>query len=136
MQSFLTEDECLKALLARTHRIAVLGASPDPARVSHRILVYLRDAGYEVVPVNPSAAEVAGIPCVPTLEAAGQVDLVDVFRRSEHVAGIVEDVLRLKLPALWLQLDVQDAAAEAHARAAGVEVISNRCIMVDHRRLM
>jgi len=130
------EDLRIKGLLARVRRIAVVGASPDESRDSHRILAYLRAHGYDVVPVNPAAPEVAGIPCVPTLDLAGAVDLVDVFRRSEHVAGIVDDVLRLGLPALWLQLDVRDEFALARARAAGVEVVADRCIMVDHRRLL
>jgi predicted CoA-binding protein len=129
-------DDALRDLLRRARRIAVVGASPRPERDSHRILVYLRDAGYEVVPVNPAADQVAGVRAVADLAAAGAVDVVDVFRRSEHVAALVDECLRLGLPALWLQLDVKDDSAVARARAAGVTVVEDRCIMVEHRRLL
>ena len=130
------DDSQVKRLLQEATRIAVLGASDDPARDSHRIFTYLQGQGYEVIPVNPMADEVAGVECVSTLEEAGPVDIVDVFRRSEHVAAIVDDVIRLKLPALWLQLRIHDADAEAKARDAGITLVTDRCIMVEHRRLL
>ena len=130
------EDALMKKLLEGSRRIAVLGASPRPDRASHRILAYLLSAGYDAIPVTPAADEILGIPCVPDLAHAGPVDLVDVFRAPEHLPGVVDEVIASKAPALWLQLGVVHEAAIARARAAGIEVVVDRCIMIDHRRLM
>jgi len=130
------DDAALAGLLRSARRIAVVGASPRPARDSHRIAAYLLEAGYEVVPVNPTCDAVLGRPTAPDLAAAGPVDLVDVFRAPEHVAGLLEEVARLGLPAAWLQLGVVDAAAAERAAARGVQVVMDRCILVEHRRLL
>ena len=131
----MTIDDTMRRLLEGSRRIAVLGASPNVARDSHRIFVYLKDAGYDVIPVRPATKEVAGVSAVADLAAAGAVDLVNVFRAPEHLPEIVDECIRLKVPALWLQLDVVHDDAIARAREAGIEVIADRCIMVDHRRL-
>jgi predicted CoA-binding protein len=131
-----SDDASLRRLLEESRRIAVVGASPKPERDSHRITAYLKAAGYDVVPVNPAAKEVAGLPVAKSLEAAGPVDLVDVFRSPEHVPEVVDECIRLKLPAIWLQLGVVHEEAIAKARAAGIEVVVDRCIMIDHRRLV
>jgi predicted CoA-binding protein len=123
----------MRRLLATSRRIAVVGASDRPERDSHRIFRYLQAAGYDVVPVNPQVGAVAGVAAVPDLASAGHVDLVDVFRRSEHVPQIVEEVIATAAPALWLQLGVIHEAATRRAREAGVEVVENACIMVAHR---
>jgi predicted CoA-binding protein len=131
----MTDMALVRRLLETSRRIAVLGASPRPERDSHRILVYLLEAGYEAIPVRPATREVAGVRCFPDLESAGPVDLVDVFRAPQHLPGIVDDCIRLRLPALWLQLGVVHEESIARARAAGLDVVADRCIMVDHRRL-
>lgn len=102
----------------------------------------MRAYGYRMVPVNPKIERWEGEPAFPTLAAAVEaqragspIDIVDVFRRSEHVAAIVDDCLRLRLPALWLQLDVIDEAAAARASAAGMTVVMDRCILVERRSL-
>ena len=123
----------MRRLLATSRRIAVLGASDRPDRDSHRIFRYLQAAGYDVVPVNPRVSAVAGVPAVPDLAAAGPVDLVDVFRRSEHVPGVVDEAIATAAPALWLQLGVVHDAATRRAREAGIEVVEDACIMVAHR---
>ena len=128
-------DGSMRSILERARRIAVLGASPSPDRDSHRIFVYLKEAGYDVVPVRPATREVAGVLAVADLAAAMPVDLVNVFRAPEHLPEIIEECIRLRVPALWLQLDVVHDAAIARAREAGIEVIADRCIMVEHRRL-
>ena len=102
----------------------------------------MRAYGYRIVPVNPEIDGWEGEPAFPTLAAAVEaeragsaIDIVDVFRRSEHVAAVVNDCLRLRLPALWLQLDVIDEAAAARAAAAGMTVVMDRCILVERRSL-
>jgi len=102
----------------------------------------LQRFGYRIIPVNPFADSVLGEPAVPSLEQlpqvlsdAERVDIVDVFRRPEHVAGIVADCIRLELPALWLQDGVIDAAAAGRARAAGIFTVMDRCLYRDRAAL-
>ena len=130
------EQVLMRKLLRDSKRIAVVGASDRPDRDSHRIFVFLREEGYDVVPVNPSVTSVAGVPAVATLAEAGPVDLVDVFRAPQHVPGIVDEAILTRAPAIWLQLGVVHEAAIAKARAMGIEVVVDRCILVEHRRLM
>ncbi len=123
-------------LLARVRVIAVVGASPKPHRDSHVVAAYLQAVGYRVIPVNPGHDEILGERCYPDLgsiPAAVQIDLVDVFRRPEHVPGVVEETITRGVPALWLQLGVGHPEAERRAREAGIEVVSERCIKVEDR---
>ncbi|MBS0380027.1 MAG: CoA-binding protein [Proteobacteria bacterium] len=129
-------------LLRRTQIIAVVGLSADPTRPSHGVARALQRFGYRIVPVTPSAETVLGEPAVDSLDALPEVlgpdehvDLVDVFRRPEHVAGIVADCIRLRLPALWLQDGVIDEAAAARAAAAGIFTVMDRCIFRDRAAL-
>ncbi|HXY97338.1 MAG TPA: CoA-binding protein [Steroidobacteraceae bacterium] len=122
--------------------MAVVGLSPDPTRPSHGVARSLQRFGYRIIPVNPFAESILGEPAVASLEqlpevlgAAEHVDLVDVFRRPEHVAGIVADCIRLKMPALWLQDGVIDEAAAARARAAGILTVMDRCLYRDRAAL-
>ena len=125
----------IDALLRRIRTVAVLGLSETPGRPSHNVAKALQKFGYRVVPVNPTATEILGERAWPDLDAAiagaGPVDVVDVFRRPEHVAGIVEDCIRLKVPALWLQDGVIDEAAAQKARNAGIFTVMNRCMFRD-----
>ena len=130
-------DEMLRT--AKT--IAVVGMSDKPWRASHNIGRYLAANGYRVIPVNPALSEVLGIKCYPDLESAqaaareatgAGIDLVDVFRASENVPPIVDDVIRLHIPYLWLQDDVMHEEAVARARAAGVKCVQNDCIFREH----
>jgi len=139
-------EEMLRA--ART--IAVVGMSDKPHRASHNIGRYLAAQGYRVLPVNPALKEVLGMPCYPDLDTAQAaalkepaqaqglartgkgIDLVDVFRASEHVPAIVDDVIRLKIPCLWLQDGVIHDEAVTRARAAGVKCVQNDCILREH----
>lgn len=123
----------IRALLQRVKTIAVVGLSAAPARPSHRVAAALQGFGYRIIPVNPTLSEVLGERAWPSLrELPGPVDLVDVFRESRHVAGLVEDCLSLQLPALWLQDGVIDVAAAQRARAAGMTVVMDRCLYRDY----
>ena len=128
-------------MLRTSKTIAVLGMSDKPFRASNRIGGYLHDNGYRVLPVNPALTEVLGMPCYPDLDAAqsaalqqtgAPIDLVDVFRASEFIPAIVDDVIRLKIKHLWLQDEVIHEEAIARARAAGVLCIQNDCIFREH----
>jgi hypothetical protein len=136
----------LRAILSRARRIAVFGHSDSPARDSYRIAAYLRRAGYTVYPVNPLHAVVGGERCYPDLASLPEtVEIVDVFRRPDGVPDAVAQTLALSArqtasgapaPVLWLQLGVWHAAAVARAEAAGLSVVAERCIMVEHRELL
>ena len=130
-------DQQIAALLQRARTIAVVGLSANPSRPSCEVAEAMRSFGYSIVPVNPALKEWQGIPAVATLAeaAANRIDIVNVFRQSEHVAGIVADCLRLKLPALWLQLGVIDETAALAAQAGGMTVVMNKCIKVERMRL-
>jgi predicted CoA-binding protein len=129
----------IDALLRRIRVVAILGLSDTPGRPSHNVARALQKFGYRVVPVNPGAAEILGEKSWPDLESAirgvGPVDVVDVFRRSEHVPAIVDDAIRLKVPALWLQDGVIDEAAAERARSAGIFTVMNRCMFRDRSTL-
>lgn len=131
------DDDALRALLERTRTIALIGASPKPDRPSHGVMAYLQRAGYRVIPIRPGGGEVLGEPTVAALRDLDQpVDLVDVFRAPEHVPAIVDEVLELGLPALWLQDGVVDVEAAERAREGGVAVVMDDCILRVHRRLL
>lgn len=122
-------------LLRRAHLIAVVGLSTDRSRPSHGVARALQRFGYRVIPVNPAAESILGEPAVASLDQLPEVlgpdervDIVDVFRRAEHVAGIVEQCIRLQLPALWLQQGVVDEAAAQRALQAGIFTVMDRCI--------
>ena len=128
-------------MLSNARNIAVVGMSDKPHRASHNIGRYLAEHGYRVFPVNPALKEVLGGPCYADLDAAqaaareqtrSGIDLVDVFRASEHVPPIVDDVIRLGIPYLWLQDEVIHDEAVARARAAGVKCVQNDCIYRQH----
>jgi uncharacterized protein len=128
----------LRDILMRARTIAVVGASNEPWRPSFGIMRYLQHAGYRIIPVNPFLVgqAVHGEAFRPSLrELREAVDLVNVFRRADAVAGVVEDAIAAGAPALWMQLGIRNDAACAKAEAAGIAVVMNRCISVEHARL-
>ena len=126
----------IHALLKRVKTIAVVGLSGSPGRPSHNVAGALQSFGYRIIPVNPTIDQVLGERAYPDLRSAPEaIDLVDVFRSPEHVAGIVDDCIALRLPALWLQDGVVDEAAAWRAKAAGIQVVMDRCIYRDYRQL-
>lgn len=135
----MTADD-LRALLRRARTIAVVGLSPKPIRPSHSVARYLQAEGYRIVPVNPGHGEILGELSYPTLSAAARdhgIDIVDVFRRSEHAGAVVDEAIAL-LPApqlIWLQQGVVDATAQARAEAAGIAFVMDHCLAIEHRHL-
>jgi len=129
----------IDALLKRARTIAIIGLSNTPGRPSHNVARALQRFGYRIVPVNPAATEILGERSWPDLASAvreaGPIDVVEVFRRPEFVPAIVEDAIRLALPALWLQDGVIDEAAAGRARAAGIFTVMNRCMFRDRSTL-
>jgi predicted CoA-binding protein len=123
-------------ILRSAHTIAVVGLSPDPRRPSHRVALYLQRAGYHIIPVNPNIGEVLGERAYATLsELSGPVDVVEVFRRSEFAGALVDEAIAIGAAAVWLQDGVVDDAAAARARAAGLDVVMDDCMMRRHARL-
>jgi predicted CoA-binding protein len=130
----------LADLLRRARAIAVVGLSPNPNRPSHGVARYLQGAGYRIIPINPGHERILGERSYPTLEAAARdqaIDIVNVFRRSEHAGGVVDQALALRPPPLliWLQQGVEDRAAAQRAAAAGVPFVMDDCLAVEHRHL-
>ncbi|ATW86837.1 hypothetical protein halTADL_0014 [Halohasta litchfieldiae] len=137
----VSDDDTLRELLGM-NRIAVVGCSSTPGKAAHEIPAYLQRQGYEIYPVNPFADEILGREAVDSLsEIENEIDLVDVFRPSEEVAGIVDETLDRTestgdVEAIWLQLGIHDDAAVEKAEAAGLTVVEDRCMKVEHQRLM
>ena len=140
----MNDPAVIEEMLRTARTIAVVGMSDKTWRASHNIGRYLAGKGYRVLPVNPALTTILDMTCYPTLEAAqaaaraegnGGIDLVDVFRAPEHVPSIVDDVIRLNIPYLWLQDTVIHHEAVARARAAGVKCVQNDCIFRQHAHL-
>lgn len=129
-------DDVIRAVLATPRRIAVVGCSPHPDRDSYRVAAELLRRGHTVVPVRPGSDMIFGQRCFPSLKAIpGRVDMVEVFRRPDAVAEVVDETLAIGAPVLWLQLGVIDPVAAARAVAAGVTVVMDRCPLIEYARL-
>ncbi len=135
----MNEPETIRTILENTKTIAVVGLSDKPDRPSFRVSKYMQQEGYRIIPVHPSVTQALGQKAYPTLDAAyaaeGRIDLVNVFRASEFVPEIVKDVMRLKIPYLWLQEGVCHDEAVKWAEADGILVVEDRCIYKEHARL-
>ncbi len=125
-------------LLQSYRRIAMVGLSGNPSRPSYFAATYLKDYGYEVTPVNPAIKEVLGLKAYPSLDAVVQagipLEVVDIFRKPEEVPPIVEDAIRLGAKVIWMQLGVIHLAARDRAAAAGLDVVMDRCMKIEHAR--
>lgn len=123
-------------LLKTSRTIAVVGLSSKRFRPSYGVAEYMQRNGYRIIPVNPFESAVLGEKCYPDLDSIGErVDIVDIFRRPEFVPEIVEAAIRIGSRAVWMQEGVVNEAAAERARAAGLEVVMDRCILKDHRRM-
>jgi len=123
----------VKEILDKYRTIAVVGLSSHQWRASYSVSRYMQNAGYRIIPVNPLETEVLGEKAYPTLDDVPEpFEIVDVFRRPEYVADIVEAAIRRGARVIWMQLGVVNEAAAARARAADLEVVMNRCILQDH----
>jgi predicted CoA-binding protein len=133
----MTRDEALnKRVLQRARTVAIIGASPNPARHSFAVVEYLRTAGYDVIPVRPDGADVAGLPAFATLaDVPGQIDLAVIFRRPEAVPAHLGEAAARHVDAVWLQPGVWSREAEAAAEQHGVTLIKEVCVAEEHRHL-
>lgn len=126
----------ITAILQGCKTIAVVGLSPKESRPSNDVARYLLTAGFTVIPVNPGQDAILGEKCYPSLTAIPvPVDLVNIFRRSDEVGPVVDDAIAIKAKGIWMQQGIVNEKAAAKAKAAGLQVIMDRCIKVDHANL-
>ena len=131
--------ERIPHILNHCRTIAVVGLSPRPERDSFKVASYLQAHGYRIIPFNPNASEVLGEKAYATLREAARhetIDLVNCFRNSADIAPVVDDAIAIGTQAIWMQLGIHHPAAAAQAEAAGLLVVQDRCIMIDHRALL
>ena len=124
-------------MLKSARTIAVVGLSSNPVRPSNGVAAYMQRAGYRIIPVNPNETEVLGEKSYARLEDVPEkIDIVNIFRRSEFVPPIVDSAIRIGAKAVWMQEDVVDEPSAARARQAGLDVVMDKCILKEHRKLM
>lgn len=135
----MSQTETIRQILATCRTVAVVGLSPKPERASFEVARYLQAHGWRIIPVNPvaaaSGATILGEPVYASLQEAAQhasIDLVDVFRNSADVPPVAQEAIAIGARALWLQLGIENAQAAAAAQAAGLWVVQNRCLKVEH----
>jgi uncharacterized protein len=128
------EAEQITKLLDEAKNIAVVGLSDSPLRPSYGVAAYLQMHGYRIIPVNPEIESALGEKAYPSLsDVPEKIDLVDIFRRSEHVPPVVEEAIKLKVPAVWMQETVVHEEAARKAREHGMTVVMDKCILKEHR---
>lgn len=133
MLTNLTE---IKSILKNSRTIAVVGLSPKENRPSNQVARYLQEVGYRIIPVNPGQSEILGETCYPSLlDIAEPVDVVDIFRRVEEVPAVVEQAVRIRARAVWMQEGIVNEEAAALARRHGLLVVMDRCMKIDHATL-
>lgn len=132
------DDQEIRNLLARSRTIAVVGLSGNPGRDSYRVSRYMQEQGYRIIPVNPNLKdEVLGEkPYASLAEIPGRVDIVNIFRRAPEVPQVVREAIPLKPEAIWIQLDIVSEEAAEIAAKEGITVVMDRCIKVEHCRLL
>ena len=130
-------DRAMRQILETGKTVAVVGLSDKPDRESHRVAKYLQDHGYRIIPVNPTVSEVLGEKSYASVtDIPGQVDIVDVFRKPEAVLTVAQEAIDAGAGTLWLQLGVVNQEAAEKAEAAGLQVVMDRCMKVEHGRLL
>lgn len=128
-------SERTRDILTRHQRIAMVGVSGNPTRASYRALVHMKSKGYTVYPVNPSYDEILGLKCYKSLlDIKEPVDIVDIFRRGDTVLPLVDEALEIGAKVFWMQIGVINDEAAAQATAAGLEVVMDRCVKIEHCR--
>jgi uncharacterized protein len=134
-KNFDTRSDVVAQILRGAKTIAVVGLSSNPMRASHGVAEYLKAAGYRIIPVNPNEIEVLGEKAYARLEDVSEpVDIVDVFRRAEELPAVAESAIGIGAKVLWMQLGIENAEAAEKARAAGLVVVEDSCLMVEHKR--
>jgi predicted CoA-binding protein len=134
-EKYVAGGDAVAQILRGVKTIAVVGLSSNPMRPSYGVAEYLKTAGYRIIPVNPNETEVLGEKAYARLEdIPEQVDIVDVFRRAEEVPAVAESAIRIGARVLWMQLGIENGGAAEKARAAGLVVVENACLLVEHKR--
>lgn len=132
----MNEPDLIRTLLSEPKTIAVIGLSPDPGKPSHYVPAYMQQHGYRILPVNPGVDSVLGETCYPSLSALPvKPEIVNVFRLPRYIPAIVEEMIQLGLPNLWVQSGIVNLEAASRAEAEGIHVVMDHCIMVEHRRI-
>jgi len=129
--------EAMREMLCTAKTIAVVGCSRDPEKPANRIPAYLQEQGYTILPINPSADRILGQKAYKALRDVKQpVDIVNVFRPSEEAVAIIKEAIKIKAKVIWLQEGIENKTAEELARQHGILYVANRCIMLEHKRLL
>ncbi|MEJ5301561.1 MAG: CoA-binding protein [Thermodesulforhabdaceae bacterium] len=130
-------DEEVAELLKSAKTVAVVGISHNEDRDSHKVAKYLKEHGYKIIPVNPKYKEVLGEPCYPDLKSVPEkIDVVDIFRNIEAIPGIVDEAISVGAGAVWMQLGLAHNESAEKARQAGLKVVMNKCMKIEHSRLL
>ena len=133
-EKYAASNDVVAQIFRGAKTIAVVGLSSNPMRASHGVAEYLKAAGYRIIPVNPNETEVLGEKAYARLEDVPEpVDIVDVFRRAEEVRAVAESAIRIGAKVLWMQLGIENAEAAERARTAGMAVVEDSCLMVEHK---
>ncbi len=133
----INSDEQLRAILTDHKNVAVVGLSPNPDRDSNEVAVYLMANGYNVIPINPAVGKVLGLKSYASLEDVPEpVDIVDVFRRPENIPDIARSAVAVGAKVLWTQLDLVSEEGAEIAASAGLQVVMDRCTLIEHKRLV
>jgi predicted CoA-binding protein len=134
-EKYVAGSDAVAQILRGAKTIAVVGLSSKPMRASHGVAEYLKAAGYRIIPVNPNETQVLGEKAYARLEDVPEpVDIVDVFRQAEEVTAVAESAIRIGAKVLWMQLGIENAGAAEKAQAAGLVVVEDSCLMVEHKR--
>ena len=131
----MSETETIRHILRTCRTVAVVGLSPKPHRASFEVARYMQAQGWRIIPINPNADQILGEKAYPSLSEAAQherIELVNVFRNSVDVPPVAADAIAIGAQALWLQLGIENADAANAAQAAGLSVVQNKCLMVEH----
>lgn len=135
MFNISSNNNAIKKLLSESKIIAVVGLSPEPDKPSHGVAEYLQSKGYKIVPVRPGVDKILGEKAYASLkDIPFKVDIVDVFRKPEHMPEVVKEALAIKPKAVWMQLGISHKDAAEMASKAGVQVIEDRCILIEHKK--
>ncbi len=135
LPEFNPEDEEIRGILENNRTIAVVGLSANPDKDSHRVARYLKEHGYHIVPVNPKTEEILGQKCYANLkEIPFSVDIVDIFRKIEAIPAVVDEAIATGAKVVWMQLGLAENQSAHKARSAGLQVVMNKCIKIEHSR--
>jgi len=135
MERDSSSDEQIRDILS-LNKVVVVGMSKNSSKAAHYVPKYLSDNGYDVIPVNPTADQILGKKCYSSIsEIDEEIDIVDIFRPSDHVLPVIQEAIKKKPKVIWLQEGIHNSEAEDLAKKAGIKVIFNRCMLAEHQRL-